>query len=76
MNNYFLDCCILLERWHFYRNGQSRNIAEKGWTNDRKNDRNDCKNDRNDRKNDRKNDCNDRKNDCNDRKSDLYGGVI
>ena len=52
MNNYFLDCCILLERWHFYRNGQSRNIAEKGWTNDR----NDCKNDRNDRKNDRKSD--------------------
>ena len=68
MNNYFLDCYILLERWHFYRNGQSRNIAEKGWMNDRKNDRNDRKNDRNDRKNDR----NDRKNDRNDRRNDLY----
>ena len=51
-----MDCYILLERWHFYRNGQSRNLVEKGWMNDRKNDRND-------RKNDRKNDCNDRKND-------------
>ena len=57
MNNYFLDCYILLERWHFYRNGQSRNMAEKGWMNDR---------------NDRKNDRNDRKNDRNDRKNDLY----
>ena len=55
MNNYFLDCYILLERWHFYHNGQSRNIVEKGWMNDRNDRRNDRKNDRNDR-NDRKND--------------------